>query len=76
MTSLKTLLESRMKTWSLSLFSALALAAGLSALGPSPAAAMCGGNIFMTCPPSPSSTKKTERKKREPRLRRHRGLPR
>ena len=65
-----------MKSWLLPLLTALALATGLSALEPSPAAAMCGGNIFMTCPPSPSSTKTTERKKREPRLRRHRGLPR
>ncbi len=42
----------------------------LGPLGSSPAAAMCGGNVFLTCPPSAASTsKKRERRVHEPRRR-------
>lgn len=54
------------------LMSTLALAACAFILAPAgtlPARAMCGGNIFMTCPPQ-AQTKKRERKVREPRRRR------
>ena len=57
-----------------------ALAAPL--LGTQPAVAMCGGNIFMTCPPSPQAAAvAASQAKREKRLeavrtkKRHKRLP-
>lgn len=48
---------------------ALAFAAGLLVAAPLPASAMCGGNIFATCPP-PANAKAIEaaKEKREKRL--------
>ena len=48
----------------------VALAVAACAARPHPAAAMCGGNIFATCPPSAKAAVEAERAaKREARLR-------
>lgn len=51
----------------------LALGLSLASLTPGAGYAMCGGNIFMTCPPSAKPTAAPDKRLAKKGARRHRG---
>ena len=52
----------------------LGLGLVLASLTPSAGYAMCGGNIFMTCPPSAKAAAAPDKRLSKKEARRHRGL--
>lgn len=52
----------------------LAIGLSLALLSPSAGYAMCGGNIFMTCPPSAKAVAAPDKRLSKKEARRHRGL--